>query len=108
MKIMWPVIWSSAVTAWFFVKKWYVEISKIAEPLIIEAEKLSQDGKIDKADRKVLVMKAIALLEQRGTIKLNFIGRLIVGKVVDRIASKLPDFTIATQAKETLKQVNGS
>jgi len=72
------------------IKKW----KPIIEPMIKEAEQRAMDGVIDKADRKAIVMEGIKSLEANGTIKLNFITRLIVSKVVDRLAEKLPDFKI--------------
>lgn len=104
MQITWKSILGSAVFIWFFVKQWTDKLSKIIEPLVAEAEQRAKDGLIDKADRKAIVMKAISLLEQDGKIKLNFISRIIVSKVVDRIASKLPDFNISIKAKETLSR----
>ncbi len=106
MKINIPAVCSFLVAVYYFLKKWIGELSKIVEPLIVEVEKMAQDGRIDKADRKALVMKAIALLEKQGTIKLNFLSRLIVSKVVDKIAGKLPDYNINISAQEVLSQAN--
>lgn len=94
------------LAAWYLIKRWTDEISKIVEPLITEAEKLAQDGTIDKADRKKLVMLAITNLEKDGKIKLNLITRFIISKVIDKIAAKLPDFTISANAQELLKNSN--
>lgn len=93
---------SAAIAVWFFIAKWFGAASKIVEPLIKEAEKMAIDGKIDKAERKALVMKAVALLEQDGKIKLNFITRFILSRVVDAVAKRLPDFTISQQANDLL------
>jgi hypothetical protein len=100
MKIQ--AIISSILVAWYYIKKWTDKISKVIEPLIIEAEKLAQDGMIDKADRKKLVLSAIDNLEKQGKIKLNFITRFIVSKIVDKIAGKLPDFKISQETRELL------
>lgn len=94
------------IAAWFLIKKWLGEISKVVEPLCKEVEKMAIDGVIDKADRKALVMKAITLLEENKKIKLRFITRLIISKVVDKIASKLPDFTITKESRELLTKAS--
>lgn len=100
MKIQ--AIISGVLVAWYYIKRWTGEISKVIEPLITEVEKLAQDGTIDKADRKKLVFSAIANLENQGKIKLNFITRFIISKMVDKIAGKLPDFIISKEARELL------
>lgn len=100
--VKWQVIISSILTAWYFVKRWINEISKVLEPLIEEAEKLAQDGLIDKNDRKKLVMLAIITLEKQGKVKLNFISRWIISIVINKIAGKLPDFTISKEARELI------
>ncbi|RJO64150.1 MAG: hypothetical protein C4540_04530 [Candidatus Omnitrophota bacterium] len=87
------------IAAWYFLKRVMHEISKIAEPICEDIEKMALDGVIDKAERKALAMKAIALAEQQGKIKLNFLSRRIVSFMVDRIASKLPDFKISQESK---------
>jgi len=92
------------LTAWYFLRRWYNNISSIIEPLITEAEKMALDGVIDKADRKKLVMKAISLLEEQKKIKLNFITRFIVSKVVDKIADKLPDFKVSQDVVKLMDQ----
>ena len=88
----------TVVTVWYFIKKWYEAISKIIDPLIQEVEKQAHDGLIDRKDRKAIVMRAISVLEKEGRIKLNFLSRLIISKIVDIIAKKLPDFTISQNA----------
>ena len=90
------------LTVWYFIKRWTNEISKVIEPLIGEAEKLAQDGLIDKNDRKKLVMLAIATLEKQGKIKLNIITRWVISIIINKIASKLPDFKISQEAHELL------
>ena len=91
---------AGVIAAWFLIKKWFDDISKILEPVCKEVEKMAVDGKIDKADRKAIAMKTIAELEACGKIKLSFLSRSILSKIVDHIAGKLPDFTIT-------KAVNG-
>ena len=93
------------IAAWYFLKKCLDGLSKIVEPLVKEIERMALDGKIDKAERKILAMKAIKVLEARGIIKLNFLSRIIVGFVVDKIAQKLPDFKISKEANELLGEI---
>jgi hypothetical protein len=92
----------SVVALWYLVKRWVNEFSKIADPLIAEAERLAQDGMIDKEDRKRLVWCALLSLEKQGKIKLNFITKLIAIWLIDRLAARLPDFTISKNAQELL------
>lgn len=105
MNINLDTIVVGGLTAWLFIRRWYVRIEKIAGPLIEEAEQLAKDGVIDKADRKALVMNAIGLLEAQKSIKLNFVSRFLVSKVVDGVASRLPDYNLSDKAKELLTQV---
>ena len=91
------LIWARAV-------KWYNIIAKILTPIIKAAEQMSKDGKVEKNERKKLVMMAIDSLQVEGKIKLNLITRVIVSKVVDRIAEKLPDFTISQTAVDIVEK----
>lgn len=90
------------VTLWILIKKWIDDYSKVIDPLIAEAEKLAQDGVIDKNDRKKLVWCAIQNLEKQGKVKLNFITRIIAMKLVDYFAQKLPDYKISQEAKNLI------
>ena len=102
MNIQGATIIATTTAVWLFIKKWIGRLSKIAEPLVKEAEERARDGLIDKTDRKVLVMKAISLLEAQGALKLTFFSRLAISWVVDRVAAKLPDFKISVGAKDVL------
>lgn len=105
MKIEWQAVIPAVLAIWYFVKRWIGEIDKIIEPLAKEAEKLALDKIIDKADRKALVMKAISILEKDGKIKLNFISRMIISFLVDKIAARLPDFKITQEANNVISEV---
>ena len=80
------------IVAWIKVKikKW----SPILSPMITAAEKACIDGKITKDERKEIVMAGVIAAEKEGKIKLNFITRIIISKVVDKIAKALPDIII--------------
>ena len=93
---------ATGAAIWIVAKKWIDAISKIVDPLIKEAEQLAQDGTIDRKDRKAIVMKAVALLEEQGSIKFNFITRFVVGRVVDDVARNLPDFKVSAEAFEVV------
>jgi len=108
MKLEFGTLIGGFLAVFYFLKRWINELSKILEPLIEEVEKMALDGVIDKSERKALVMKAISLLEAQKKIKLNFITRIIVSRLVDYIARKLPDFKISIEAKELLKNASGS
>ncbi len=104
MKIQIAAVLGALATSWFFLKKWTDRISKIIEPVIIEKERLALDGEIDKYDRKKLVMLAISKFEEDGILKLNFITRWAISKLVDRIAEKLMSFEEA-RVKRQLERI---
>ena len=85
--------------AWLIAKRWLDLFSKIIEPVVVEVERLAQDGTIDKADRKAIAAKAVVIMQEKGYIKLNPISRFIVNKIIDRIAGKLPDFKVTQDLK---------
>lgn len=91
------------IVAWC-VDKW-VKISPIVTPLIQEAEKMAQDGEINKADRKRIVTLGLSLVESKGYVKLNPFTRWVAGIVIDRIADKLPSFQVSKQAQEIMAAV---
>lgn len=104
MNINWTAVWLAIITVWLFIKRWTNNLSKILQPIIETVEEMARDGVIDKNERKILVMKAIGLLEQQGTIKLNFITRRIISVIVDHIAGKLPDFKISAEVKKLISE----
>ncbi len=89
---------------WLLLRRWYNEISKIVEPVVKEIEALAIDGKIDKADRKKIALKAVAELEAQKIIRLNFISRLVVSLVIDRLAAKLPDYAVTENISRVVGQ----
>lgn len=104
----WSVVISAVLLGWYKIRRILDELSKLVEPLILEVEKMAFDGVIDKAERKTLVMKAIALLEKQGKIKLNFITRITISKIVDKIATKLPDFKVSQDVAKIINQAKNS
>lgn len=103
---MWEKIIAGAVIAWAWVQIWWARIAPVLEPIVKEAEQLALDGKIDLADRKKLVMDTIAILEKQGAIKVGFFTRLIISRIVDIIAKRLPDFVVSqTVAKVMDKEI---
>jgi len=98
-------IMAVVLTLWVIVKRWIDIIVKITDPLIRDVEQMALDGTIDRKDRKAVVMKALALLEERGSIKLNFVTRLVIGRVVDDLARNLPDFKVNAEASGVLSDI---
>lgn len=90
---------ATAFVIYYKIKKIIEELEKILDPIVKDIEERAKDGLIDKADRKSIALKAVSDLEKSGKIKLNFFKRLIISKVIDSIASKLPDFTISKEEK---------
>lgn len=91
------------IVAWG-VDKW-AKISPIVIPLIKEAEKMAQDGEIDKADRKKIVTLGLSLVEKKGYIRLNRFTRWIAGIIINRVADRLPSFKVSQEAKKILAAV---
>ena len=104
-QISWEEVMAAVMTIWLFVQRKWIELSKIIEPIVKELDARAQDGQIDRKDRKDLAMKAIELLKQNGIIKLGFIQNFIVGRVVDDIAARLPDFKVSAQAVALIDKV---
>lgn len=87
------------VVAWFTARRWIDALSKILSPIVQEIERLALDGLIDKADRKIIALKAVEIMQRDGYIHLNFITRFIVGRIIDRVAGRLPDFKVTKNIK---------
>ena len=89
--------------AWAWVQRQYVKYKPIVEPMIKRAEedykKAIADGHVDHDERKDFVMGQIAVLEEKGKIKLNGIQRWLISKVVDYIAKKLDPIEMPINAK---------
>ena len=99
---------SSLITTWLLIKSWYDRLAKIVTPAVKEAEKRALDGLIDKNDRKQVALTLIGSLEASGALRLNFLSKLILSKVIDIIAQKMPNFTISQKIRkdEFTKQVS--
>ena len=102
MDIKISAIVAGVLVIWYKIKRILDELSKILEPVIKEVEKLALDGAIDRQDRKKVALKIIETLEKEGKIKLNFITRFILSFIVDKIAKRLPDFTVSKEIKELM------
>jgi len=105
------IVWLKikSVIAWC-VDKW-AKISPTIQPIIKEVEKAAADGLITREERKQIAMVAIANAEKSGAIKLNTISRWIIGRIVDKVAQKLPDIDVTRQASglvaDAIKEVKG-
>jgi len=82
----------------------YYTLKSNLQPLIAEAERRSLDGILDKEDRKACVMSWIASMEASGKLKIGWVQRKILEKVVDYVAGKMPDFKVM---RELQKLPNG-
>jgi len=83
------------LAVWYGLKIWIDKLSSIVEPIIKDAEQRALDGKIDAKDRKEIALTELARLEKEGVIKLSFLNRLIISKIIDMVAQKLPDYNVA-------------
>jgi len=76
------------------IRSAYKKLVPLVEPFIKDVEERAKDGLIDKADRKFLAVGLIERAQAEGKIKkFGFFEKLIVSKVIDWVAGKLPDFT---------------
>jgi|GEM_PF-939546 len=98
-----------SVIAWG-MDKWQ-KLSPLIKPIIEQTEKAAADGLITREDRKQIALVAIANAEKSGAIKFNFVSRWIIGKIVDKVAEKLPDIDVNQQAPalvaDAIQQVKG-
>jgi len=95
----------ASVWGWIISKrKTWDYLVAVVTPLIAQAEHMAIDRVIDKAERKQLVLMAVARLEKDGKIKLNFITRKLLKMVVNKVAAKLPDFKISIEAKKIIEE----
>ncbi len=96
------------IIAWIG-EKW-AKFSPIIIPAIIKAEQLSLDGELDKNDRKQIATMTLDLAQQKGIIKLNWIEKMIANMVINKVAEKLPDFSISQKYQplidEAIKKLN--
>lgn len=100
---MWEKVLAGALVAWAWIQIWWTRVAPIIEPIVEEAEQLALDGTIDLEDRKKLVMDTITRLEKEGKIKVGFITKILISKIVDIIARRLPDFIITKEIKDVMK-----
>ena len=78
---------------WLKIKNIYENLAPLLDGFIKDAEQRAKDGLIDKKDRKELAMFFITQAQAQGKLrKFGFIEKMVVSKVVDVLAEKLPDF----------------
>ena len=104
MHLNWNAVWAFLVVVYYFCKKWYAKLEPVLYPLIKDVEQRAIDKKIDLSDRKAILMQGLAIAQQRGLIKLNFLEKMIISKIVDIIAEKLPDIQINENASSIINQ----
>ena len=81
------------------VDKW-AKLSPMVEPIIKRVELAAADNIITLEERKKIAMDTIADAEKQGLIKLNWLNRWVIGIIVDRVASKLPDIKVSKAAAQ--------
>lgn len=78
---------------WLKAKAIYKHLAPLLEGFIKDAEQRAKDGLIDKKDRKELAMYLITKAQEQGKLRqFGFIEKMVMSKVIDIIAEKLPDF----------------
>ena len=70
------------------------KVKRVVPEVVKEVEKAARDGKITKSERKKVAMKAVTLVAAEFGVKMSFVVRMIVGRLVDKAAKKLPQSTI--------------
>ena len=71
---------------------WYGSVQEELKTILLLVDELAKDGRIDKADRKTIALKIIDLAEKRNIIKINFVTRFFINKLINKIAETLPDY----------------
>lgn len=97
-----------ALAIWAWIKIKIDQISRVLEPVVKHVEQLSLDGVLDLADRKSTAWKFVNELEAQKVIRLNVLSRFIVGKVIDHVAKKLPDFKVNVAVAKMADKVRAS
>ena len=95
-------LWGFLVLAYIFCKNWYAKLEPILIPLIKDVEERAAKGTINLNDRKAILMEGLDIAQQQKILKLNFVERIIVSKIVDIIAQKLPDITVSQNASSII------
>ncbi len=101
MKFELGAMFVSVSAIWAAVKLFYKKYEPMIEPMVEEAEKAALDGTITADERKKIVMAGINAAEKEGKIKLNWISRFIISRLVDKIAQSLPDFKVPVNDEPT-------
>ena len=84
----------SVSAAWAAIKLFYKKYEPMIQPMVEESEKAALDGVITADERKAIVMAGVSAAEKEGKIKLNWLSRFIISRLVDKLAQKLPDFKV--------------
>ena len=104
-KITWATLAIFAERAYAFYRKCKAKYGGLIQELVEVIEQAAKDGIITKDERKEIALKAVKWLENYGQLKINFIERFILNILIDKFASKLPDFKISTSPKLILNEV---
>jgi len=75
---------------WLPFGKIFKRLIKALPPVIKEVEQAMKDGKITASERKHLAMTMIEVICKEWNIKLSWLIKLIISRVIDWLARKLP------------------
>ena len=81
------------------------KLKKTLPAILAEVEQAASDGVIKASERKEIVMAAIKAIAAEFDVELGWIPRLIISKIVDKLAKKLPskDIQVPEIVTEVLK-----
>jgi hypothetical protein len=88
-----------------FLRVWWNRLAPILTPIVKEVEADALAGKIQKEQRKQIVMDTINAMQKSGIIKLNTIEQMAAPFIVDYIAQKLPDWEASSNVKKIIEEV---
>ncbi|MDD5610641.1 MAG: hypothetical protein PHH69_03740, partial [Candidatus Omnitrophica bacterium] len=86
MHIAWNEVIVGVIAFYFLAKRWLFKAEKILGPLVADVEQRAKDGKIDKEDRKQVMLNAVSEAEKDGRIKLTLLQRTFLGFVINWLA----------------------
>ena len=81
------------------------KLKKTLPEIVAEVEQAASDGVIKASERKEIVLTAIKAIAKEFDVELGWIPRLIISKIVDKLAKQLPskDIQVPEIVTEVLK-----
>ena len=105
MHITLKEVLATAAVLWAGLQVWWAKFAPVIEPIVREIEADCLAGEITKDQRKQIAMDTIDAFQKNGTIKLSWIQKLVLSKVVDIIADRLPNFKVSQSVKDIIAQL---